>query len=180
MAQAAAIITMVSLGMWSHVAGVGEIPTSGTLLVQTASTARLDRAADSGTRVRLTLQGVKPTTVSYSGEAPGRQALVSTNDLLAKKDSPWLGGPLALVVGTAPDGSQQSVYLKISGAQELGQGSGAAYDGDLLRDPLQPRSQVAASQLAPQGTVLTPSTLRSTLQLTNPNLYLDLGPDFAI
>jgi hypothetical protein len=75
-------------------------------------------------------------------------------------------------------GIPQGVYLQISGAQELTQGNGAAFDGDLLRDPPQPRSQVAASQLGPVqvlDTVLTPSTLRTPLQLSDPTLYLDLG-----
>lgn len=63
------------------------------------------------------------------------------------------------------------------------QGAGAAYDGYLLPKALAARSQVSESQLQPlrsAGTVLTPSTLSTPLELSNPALYLDLGPDVTV
>jgi hypothetical protein len=61
------------------------MPAAGTVLVQSGASARVDRAADSPSRVRLLLMGVPDTTDYFSGPPPGQQGTVR---LLTASD--WL------------------------------------------------------------------------------------------
>ena len=96
-------------------------PPAAATLVLLATSARLDRAADSGSRLRVSIRGAPPAAVSISGgpfqERQGRPPPQLINATAALAALPPKAP--AVVVATGADGAQKTLILSLEGPPQV-------------------------------------------------------------
>jgi len=134
-------------------------PPAGATLILLGTSATLDRAADSGSRVRIALAGSPPTlaSVPVSTGPDGRPAPPQTQAVASALAALPPRSPLVLV-GAAPDGAQRSVVLALgdtppaSSAPDSNGIVTVVFEGDVVDSP----ADVALSRGAAAGYVSAP------------------------
>ena len=160
-AAAAAAAAAASEGPFPSPDAVNAPPAAATLIFLGMS-ARLDRAADSGSRLRVTVEGCPPVAASVSASTQqhlGRPAPQAVTQVAAALAALPAGAP-ATLVATGNDGAPKTLIFALAGPPQAlrpeGNATGTALtlalEGDIVDEPrgvTLARGAAAASLHAP-------------------------------
>lgn len=146
-------------------------PPAAATMVFLGTSARLDRAADSGSRIRVTVEGSPPIAASISAIDPAQQKHLGRPAPQAVSASPALAAlpskAPAVLVATGSDGAAKTLVFSLAGPPQILQAESnsttaitIALEGDIIDEP----KDVTLAKGAAAGSLHAPGRLtRSTV-----------------